>query len=113
LKENKSLNLQLTGIVMGAEACLEWLEQGPAMQDRALNPANCVIEQAYRASNVIAGLKSLVRDAQLQFADVDIDEAIEEVLRLSKGELEFAGVALHSDFNRSLPRVKADRVQLQ
>jgi C4-dicarboxylate-specific signal transduction histidine kinase len=107
------INQPLTGIVMGAEACLEWMEQGPAKQDLARQSAIRVIEQAYRVSNVITGLKSLVRDAQLEFTDVDINEAIEEVLQLSKGELELSAVALHTDFHKSLANIKADRVQLQ
>jgi C4-dicarboxylate-specific signal transduction histidine kinase len=107
------INQPLTGIIMSAEACLRWLERYPVESDEARKSAMRIIEQGRRATDVIAGLRSLVRDAPLKFAKVDINEAIEEVLRLSKGELERASVTLRSDFDRSLPNIQADRVQLQ
>jgi C4-dicarboxylate-specific signal transduction histidine kinase len=107
------INQPLTGISMSAQACLRWLDQSPDRQDEARKSAIRIIEQTDRATDVIAGLKSLVRDARLQFADTDINEAVEDVLRLSTREFEHSGVTLHSDFDRSLPKIEADRVQLQ
>jgi C4-dicarboxylate-specific signal transduction histidine kinase len=107
------VNQPLTNIVMSAEACIARLSQRPAELADARKFATGVIEQAYRAVDVIAGLRSLVRNARLQFASVDINEAVEEVLRLSKRDLERACVTLHTEFDRSLPDVEADRVQIQ
>jgi signal transduction histidine kinase len=107
------INQPLTGIIMSAEACLRWLARDLPEPGEARKSATRVIDQARRASDVVTGLRLLVRDAPLNFTNVDINEAIEEVLRLSKRELERAGVALHADFGRSLPSVRADRVQLQ
>jgi signal transduction histidine kinase len=107
------VNQPLTRIVMSAETCLRWLAPGTGKLDAARKSAILVIEQAYRASDVITGLKSLIRDAQLRFAKVDINGAIEEVLKLSKRELELSDVTLHTDFDRSLPNIEADRVQVQ
>jgi C4-dicarboxylate-specific signal transduction histidine kinase len=107
------VNQPLTRIVMSAETCLQCLAQGTDKLDAARKSATLVIEQAYSASDVITGLKSLIRDAQLRFAKVDINGAIEEVLKLSKRELELSDVTLHTDFDKSLSNIEADRVQLQ
>jgi signal transduction histidine kinase len=107
------INQPLTGIIMSAEACLRWLTRAPVEPDEARKSATRVIEQGRRASDVVTGLRSLVRDAQVNFARVDINDAIEKVLLLSKSELERAGVTLRTDFDRSLPDIAADRVQLQ
>ena len=107
------INQPLTGIILSAEACLRWLAHDPVAPGEARKSAARVIEQARRASEVITGLKSLARDAQLNFSNVDINEAIEEVLLLSKREFERAGVTLHADLDKSLPSIRADRVQLQ
>jgi signal transduction histidine kinase len=107
------INQPLTGIIMSAEACLRWLAHNPVEPVEARKSAVRVIEQARRACDVITGLKSLARDAQLNFTDVDINEAIEEVLLLSKRERERTGITLHADFGKSLPSIRADRVQLQ
>jgi signal transduction histidine kinase len=103
----------LTGIITSAEACLRWLARNPVELGEARNSATRVIEQGRRATEIVAGLKSLVRDAQLNFTEVDLNEAIEEVLLLSKRELERAGVTVHTEFDRSLLNVEADRVQIQ
>ena len=103
----------LTGIIASAEACLRWLGQGPTKLDETRKSIVRIIEQGHRATNVVSSLRSLVRDKQLQFAKVQIHEAIEEVLLLSKREVERAGIVLRVDLDRSAPDIEADRVQLQ
>src|ERR1700741_3788912 len=100
-------------MIMSAEACLRWLARNPSEPDEARKSATRVIEQGRRANDVIAGLRSLVRDAPCDFAEVDIHKAIEEVLQLARRQFERANVTLRTNFDRSLPKVEADRVQLQ
>jgi len=107
------VNQPLTGIMMSAEACLRWLAREPADTSEARKSAMRIVEQALRASHVVNGLKSLVRNAELHFTEVQINEAVEEVLLLSKRDLERAGVTLKTDFDASMPKVGADRVQIQ
>ncbi len=107
------INQPLTGIVASAEACLRWIAREPVEAAEARASARRVIEQSRRLASVVSGLRSLVRDARLQAADVHVNEMIEEVLLLSKRELERAGVALKTDFDPSMPNIEADRVQLQ
>jgi signal transduction histidine kinase len=107
------VNQPLTGITMSAEACLRWLDRDPADLSEARKSAIRVIDQARRASEVVGGLKSLVRNAGLHFTAVQINQAIEEVLLLSKRELERAGVTLKTEFDKSMPAIEADRVQIQ
>ena len=107
------INQPLTGIIMSAEACLRWLARDIPEPGEARKSATRVIEEARRAHDVVSGLKQLVRNAQLNFTNVDVNEAIEEVFLLSKRELERAGVTLQANFCKSLPPIKADRVQIQ
>ena len=107
------VNQPLTGIIMSAEACLRWLARDPAEPDEARKSAMQVIEQGRRAANIVSGLRSLVRDTQPKFADVQINEALMDVLLLSKREIERAGVTLRIDLDMALPSINADRVQLQ
>jgi C4-dicarboxylate-specific signal transduction histidine kinase len=107
------INQPLTGIIMSAEACLRWLARDPVELSEARKSAVRVIEQGRRASEVITGLRSLVRNAKLNLTNIDINDTIEKVLLLSRRELERAGVTLRVDFDRTLPSVAADLVQLQ
>ncbi|MCK1492182.1 GAF domain-containing protein [Bradyrhizobium sp. 180] len=107
------INQPLTGIIMSAEACLRWLERSPIEPAEARRSALRVIEQGRRAGDVVAGLRTLVRGAQLRFADVQINDAIEEILLLLKRDLERAGVTLNTALDKSIPTIEGDRVQLQ
>jgi signal transduction histidine kinase len=107
------VNQPLTGIITSAEACARWLARNPAEPGEAQKSAMRVIEQGHRASKVVTGLRSLVRDTPLHFAAVEINENIEEILLISKRELERAGVTQKTHLDRSLPNIEADRVQLQ
>jgi len=107
------VNQPLTGIITSAEACLRWLARDPVAPGEARKSAMRVIEQGHRASNVVTGLRSLVRDAQLKFADVQINEAVDEVLLLSKRELERAGITLRTDFDTSMWKIERDGGELQ
>ena len=107
------VNQPLTGIIASGEACLRWLARDPADPGEARNSAARIIEQGRRASSIIAGLRSIARDARLEFADIQINETVEEVLVLSKRELERAGVTPSTAFDVSMPEFMADRVQLQ
>jgi C4-dicarboxylate-specific signal transduction histidine kinase len=72
-----------------------------------------VIEEGNSATEVIASLRSLVRDARLDLADIGIKEAAEEVPLFLKRDVERSDVTLKTDFDRSLPGAKGDRLQLQ
>ncbi|MHC2496781.1 signal transduction histidine kinase [Bradyrhizobium barranii subsp. barranii] len=103
----------LTGMIMSAEACLRWLARDPVQAAEARKSVARIIRQAHRAAEVVTGVRSLLRGTQVHFAEFDINDAVAEVLLLSKREIERAGVVVRTDFDRSSPRVEADRVQVQ
>jgi signal transduction histidine kinase len=107
------VNQPLTTIIASAEACLRWLARGPNELGAARRSLSRIIEQGHRASKVVSGLRSLACEGQLQFAEVRINEAVEEVLLLLKRELERASIAVRTDFDASISDIEADRVQLQ
>jgi signal transduction histidine kinase len=96
-----------------AESCLQSLKRAPADLSEARKSARRIINQARRARDVVDGLRSLVRNAGLHFTDVQINEIIEEVLLLSRRELERGAVTFKTELATSIPRIKADRVQIQ
>lgn len=107
------MNQPLTGILMSAEACLRWLARVPSHPEEALKSAKRVLEQGRRATQVTAGLRSLVQDSRLNLARVDINDAIDDVLLLSRRELELGTITLRTDLDRTLPDAEVDRLQIQ
>jgi signal transduction histidine kinase len=107
------MNQPLTSILMSAEACLRWLARAPAEPEEALESAKRVLEQGRRATDVAASLRSLVQSSQLNLTQVDINDAISEVLLLLKRELELKGIVLRVELDPTNPGAEADRIQLQ
>jgi len=66
-----------------------------------------------RAADVIRGLRALAKKSGPQPATLDIDDAIDEVLMLTRNEAERQGVVLRIDLAVGDQPVMGDRVQLQ
>jgi signal transduction histidine kinase len=107
------INQMVTGIIASAEASLRWLARNPMEIGEARKSIRRIIEQGGRASNVVSGLRSLVRNGHLQLVELRIHEVIEQVLLFSKRDLEAAGIALKTDLDIFVPDIEADRLQLQ
>jgi len=61
----------------------------------------------------IARIRALSKKGALQTAQLDINEAIDDVIALIRREINVHGVSLQLDLGTSLPPVDGDRVQLQ
>jgi signal transduction histidine kinase len=71
------------------------------------------VRDAHRAGDVIRSLRALTQKSGPQLAKLDIGDAIEEVLALTRGEMQQHGVVLHTDLAAGGRPVLGDRVQLQ
>jgi signal transduction histidine kinase len=74
----------------------------------------CIVNDVDRAGDVIGGIRKLIKKAPGPRDDcLDINEAIREVIVLTRGEALKAGVAVQMQLAEGLPLVQGDRVQLQ
>jgi len=106
------INQPLTGIMANAQVCLRWLLPEPPQIDRAREAAKRLVGDAERAANVFRGLRALASKIGIVQVPVDIDDAIEEVALLLRGELERGNIRL--EIRRgALRAVHGDRFQLQ
>jgi signal transduction histidine kinase len=92
---------------------LRWLAGNKPDLDAARESVSRIVRDAHRASDVIRSLRALTRKSGPQLAPFDINDAIQEVLALTEGELRQHGVTLCSDLSVKVPPVFGDRVQLQ
>jgi two-component system NtrC family sensor kinase len=107
------INQPLAAIAANANAGLRWLSrEAPDLEEvhAALKRIN---NDAHRASEVIQGIRSIFKKAPQQGALIDINDVVLEVLALVHGELINYRVSATSNLMPDLPRVRADRVQLQ
>ena len=104
----------LTGIVTNSNACLHWLSSDPPNMDKARSAIERIIRDGNRASEVINGVRNLVKKAPpSKDAAADINDLIRNTIMLTAGELGRKRVQLHTELDEGLPVVRADRVQVQ
>lgn len=108
------INQPLAGVVTNAEAGLRWLRRSQPALDEAEASLARVVQDGRRAADVVSGLRSLARKSGPNLTDVDIDDAIAEVLVVLGGEIKREGVSVNAGGLRLKERlVLGDRVQLQ
>jgi signal transduction histidine kinase len=66
-----------------------------------------------RASDIIERIRKLLRKTPFEVRDMDLNETIDDTLRLAAGEAADKAVVIRTELEPGLPRVSADRVQLQ
>lgn len=107
------VNQPLAAIVSYAQACLNLLNSENA--DRALvkDALTQITNQGRRAGEIIHHLRQLVRKDQTARTEMDLNGSVRAVLNLFTNELKSSDVTLSLELAGGLPRVKADRVQIE
>jgi PAS domain S-box-containing protein len=107
------INQPLAAIVTSGSAGLRWLNRDAPDLDQARDALSRIVRDGARAGEVIRGLRALARKSGLQLTRLDIDDTINEVLALTRSELQRHGVALRTDLAARHRPAVGDRVQLQ
>jgi two-component system sensor kinase FixL len=68
---------------------------------------------AYRSGEIIERMRTLLRRGQVTLQPVDVNKSLEELLALTRTDLIARGVSVTNLSSADLPKVMADRVQLQ
>jgi PAS domain S-box-containing protein len=96
-----------------AETALSCLTRQPPDVGRATQAINRLLNDNMRATDVVARTRALVKKAPAQKVDLEINEAISEVIGLTRSEVSKNGVQLQMHLAKGLPVIRGDRVQLQ
>jgi signal transduction histidine kinase len=107
------INQPLTGVVASGNACLRWLNRDEPDLAKARNAVTRIVNDGTRAGEVIRGLRALAKKSGPQLTELDINEAIQEVLTLTRSELHRHRVVLRTKLSAEERPVFGDRVQLQ
>jgi C4-dicarboxylate-specific signal transduction histidine kinase len=107
------VNQPLAGIMTNANTCLRMLGTDPPNIDGARETVKRTIRDANRASEVISRLRALFSRKEITLEPMDLNEAVREVIALSRSDLQRHRVVLQSELATDLPAITGDRVQLQ
>ena len=96
-----------------AKASLRWLQRDPPEVTEARKGTEKIIEAGALASEIINRLRSLYKKAPQKRELVEMNEVIGEIVLLLRSEANEHAVSIRTDLAADLPKVTADRVQLQ
>jgi predicted ATPase/C4-dicarboxylate-specific signal transduction histidine kinase len=96
-----------------AHAALRFLVRESPDLAEVKEALECVVNDTYRASDIISGIRDHVKKVPPRMQRVDLNDAIVEVIALIRGELSKHHVAVRTQLAEDLPLPHADRVQLQ
>jgi C4-dicarboxylate-specific signal transduction histidine kinase len=107
------LNQPIAAAVTSAGSCLRWLDADPPNLDMARRSASRIVRDCNRASDVVTGVRAMVRKALPEKRLLDINETVAKVLPLVQGEIDRNAVRVQLCLAPGLPRVSGDPIQLQ
>jgi signal transduction histidine kinase len=107
------VNQPLAGVVSSGNACQRWLAADPPNIERAAQSVERMIRDANRAHEVVERVRDLARKTPPRKTLVNVNQAVSEVVALTRAEAERARVSLRVEMPGELPVVLADRIQLQ
>ncbi len=107
------VNQPITAAVTYASAARRWLVADPPNFRELDNALSQIIKEGNRASEVVGRIRALIKKAPARKDAVEINDAILEVIALTRTEAANSGVSVRTQLAEGLPRVQGDRVQLQ
>jgi PAS domain S-box-containing protein len=107
------INQPLAAIVTNARAGLRWLGNKTPELGETQTALRRIVSDGHRASEVVAGIRAMFRRGERASAYYDVNALIREVLALVNGELKSNKVETRVALSEGMPKILADRVQLQ
>jgi PAS domain S-box-containing protein len=107
------VNQPIAGIAASGQAALRWLAKDAPDLEAVRQSIERVIRDAGRAGSVIARIRDVIKKAPRRNDRFNINEAVGEVIELTRGEALKDGVSLQTQLAAGLPLVEGDRVELQ
>ena len=94
-------------------AALNFLRRNPPDLQEVTEALAAAVEDADRVDAIVGRMRALMQKASPRLDSVDMNEALQEVIELTRGEALKNGVSVESQLAKGLPIIACDRVQLQ
>ena len=107
------VNQPITAAVTYASAARRWLNAEPPNFHEVDDALSLIVKEGNRAGEVVGRIRTLIKKAPARKNAVEINDAILEVIALTRTEAANNSVSMRTQLAEGLPRVQGDRVQLQ
>jgi PAS domain S-box-containing protein len=103
----------IAAALTNANAARRWLGAEPPDLEEVRQALDRIVRDGRRASDIIGRIRALVRKAPPLKNQLDINEAMLEVIALTRSELRSNVTSLQTQLADGLPLILGDRIQLQ
>jgi len=103
----------LTAIVTTADAGLRFIDRSTPNLERAIEAFKRIAADGHRAAAVVESIRTNLRNDARNRTSLDINEVIQDVLALERGDLLKYGILVQAEPHDELPNIHGNRVQLQ
>jgi signal transduction histidine kinase len=103
----------ISAAATNAKTCLRWLGRDNPDLPEAREAASRIVKDVTRAADIIGSISALFKKGELQRDLVDGNELIREMTVLLRSEANRYSISIRTELAEDLPKVMADRVQLQ
>jgi PAS domain S-box-containing protein len=107
------VNQPITAVVTYASAARRFLSAEPPNFHEVDDALSLIVKEGNRAGEVVGRIRALIRKAPARKDAVEINDAILEVIAITRTEAANNSVSVRTQLAEGLPRVQGDRVQLQ
>jgi PAS domain S-box-containing protein len=107
------VNQPIAAVVTNAQAALRLLRHRPTDLEAVRLALADIVKDGHRAAKVIGRIRDLIRKAPPRKDRLEVNEAISEVVALTRGETVKNGISVQTQLADGLPLIQGDRVQLQ
>jgi PAS domain S-box-containing protein len=107
------VNQPITAAITYALAARRWLKAEPPNFREVDDALSLIVKEGNRAGEVVGRIRALIKKAPARKDDVSINDAILEVIALTRTEAANNSVSVRTRLAETFPHVQGDRVQLQ
>jgi PAS domain S-box-containing protein len=107
------VNQPIAAAVTYASAARRFLSAKPPNFREVDDALSLIVKEGNRAGEVVGRVRALIKKAPARKDAVEINDAILEVIALTRAEAANNSVSVQTQLAEGLPRVQGDRVQLQ
>jgi PAS domain S-box-containing protein len=103
----------ISAALTDAKTCLRWLSRDQPDIPEAQEAATRLVKDATRATEIVNRIGLLFKKGALQRELIEVNQTIQEMIALLRIEAARYSITIHSDLTDGLPKINADRVQVQ
>jgi PAS domain S-box-containing protein len=107
------VNQPIAASVTNANTCIRWLAADVPNLEKARAAAERIVKDGTRAAEIISRIRLVFQKGSSQLELLDVNEVIEEMIVLLRGEATRYAISVRTELAADLPQVTGDRVQLQ